>query len=85
MKTFLTKIAMLAMFLLAITCGWAAIIMVFSQPLFNLLLGVVAAFFLLRGFELADKINKFGPYAEQGKEDTDKHADPDFKEGPGEE
>lgn len=63
MKTFLTKIAMLVLFLLAVTCGWAALVMVFPISLYNILLGILAAFFLLRAFELADKINKLGPYS----------------------
>lgn len=64
MNGILSKIAMLAMFLLAVTCAWAAWTMVFHVTLFNILLGILAAFFLLRAFELADKINKLGPYAE---------------------
>jgi hypothetical protein len=63
MNTFLTKIAMLVLFLLAVTFGWAALVMVFPVSLVNMLLGIVAAFFLLRAFELADKINKLGPYS----------------------
>ena len=69
MNTFLTKIAMLVMFLLAVTCAWAALTMVFSISLFNILLGILAAFFLLRAFELADKVNKLGPYSEQDEGD----------------
>ena len=65
MNTFLTKLAMLLMFLLAVTCIWSAVTMVFSISLWNILLGILGAFFLLRGFELADKINKLGPYAEE--------------------
>ena len=42
--------------------------MVFSASLFNILLGILSAFFLLRAFELADKVNKLGPYAEQSKD-----------------
>ncbi len=64
MNTFLTKLAMLGLFLLAVTCGWAALVMVFPISLVNILLGILAAFFLLRAFELADKINKLGPYSE---------------------
>ena len=65
MNTFLTKLAMLLMFLLAVSCFWAALTMAFSISLWNILLGILGAFFLLRGFELADKINKLGPYAEE--------------------
>lgn len=65
MNSFVTKTAMLVLFLLAVTCAWAAFVMVFQVSLFNILLGILAAFFLLRAFELADKINKLGPYAEK--------------------
>lgn len=65
MNSFVTKTAMLVLFLLAVTCAWAAVSMVFQVSLFNILLGILAAFFLLRAFELADKINKLGPYAEK--------------------
>lgn len=71
MNTFLTKLAMLFMFLVAVTLIWSAVTMVFDLSIFNILLGIVGAFFLLRGFELADKINKLGPYAEPEKKDTD--------------
>ena len=67
MNTFLTKFAMLVMFLLAVTCAWAAVTMVFDVSLINILLGIVAVFFLLRGLEFADKINRLGPYAEEGR------------------
>lgn len=60
---------MLAMFLLGVTCTWAAIAMVFNISLYNFLLGVTGAFFFLRGFELADKINKFGSYNDEEEED----------------
>ena len=79
MNTFLTKIAMLVMFLLAVTCGWAALVMVFPVSLYNILLGILAAFFLLRAFELADKINKLGPYSE---EDESQNNDMPPKPGP---
>lgn len=72
MSDILTKVAMLAMFLLAVTCVWAAVTMVFSASLWNIILGVVGVWFLLRAFELADKVNKLGPYAErEGKDDKD--------------
>ena len=64
MNSFFTKLAMLVMFILAVTCGWAAVTMVFPASLFNIILGILAAFFLLRAFELADRVNKLGPYAE---------------------
>ena len=65
MNTFFTKLAMLVFFLLAVTCLWAAFVMAFPASLFNILVGVLGAFFLLRGFELADKVNKLGPYSEE--------------------
>lgn len=64
MNEFLTKLAMLVMFLLAVTVGWAALMMVFPVSLYNVLLGILSAFFFLRAFELADKINKLGPYSD---------------------
>ena len=64
MNRILLKLAMLVFFLLAVTCAWAAMYMVFDASLFNILLGILAAFFLLRGVELADKINHLGPYSE---------------------
>lgn len=67
MNTFFTKLAMLVFFLLAVTCLWAAVSIVFPASLFNILVGVLGAFFLLRGFELADKVNKLGPYNEENK------------------
>jgi uncharacterized membrane protein len=70
MNTILTKLAMLVFFLLAVTCAWAALTVAFKVSLINILLGVVAAFFLLRAFELADKINKLGPYAEQSEQNN---------------
>lgn len=70
MSTFFTKLAMLFMFLLAVTFGWAALTMVFPVSLINILLGIVSAFFLLRAFELADKVNKLGPYADPNDKDT---------------
>lgn len=80
MNTFLAKIAMLALFLLAVTCGWAALMMTFPISLFNILLGILAAFFLLRAFELADKINKLGPYSD--KEDELQENDMPPRPGP---
>lgn len=70
MNSFISKIVMLVMFLLAVSFGWAALTMVFSASLFNILLGILSAFFLLRAFELADKVNKLGPYAEQPEENS---------------
>lgn len=76
MNTFLTKLAMLVLFLLAVTCGWAALVMVFPVSLFNILLGILAAFFFLRAFELADKINKLGPYSDEEDEPQENNMPP---------
>jgi hypothetical protein len=76
MNTFLTKLAMLGLFLLAVTCGWAALVMVFPVSLYNILLGILAAFFCLRAFELADKINKLGPYSDEEDEPQDNNMPP---------
>lgn len=65
MNTFLARLAMLVLFLLAVTCGWTALMIVFPVSLFNILLGILAAFFCLSAFELVDKINKLGPYANE--------------------
>ena len=65
MNSFIAKTAMLVLFLLAVTCAWAAVTMVFQVSLINILLGILAAFFLLRAFDVADKVNKLGPYAEE--------------------
>ena len=85
MNTFFTKLAMLVLFLLAVTCGWAALVMVFPVSLFNILLGILAAFFLLRAFELADKINRLGPYSDEDAQEKNKPTNnPDGgKESPG--
>ena len=79
MNTFLTKLAMLVLFLLSVTFAWAAMTMVFDVSLFNILLGILAAFFLLRAFELADKINKLGPYSDEPEEPKQQ---PPFHRGP---
>jgi hypothetical protein len=63
MKIILAKILMLLMFLLAVTCGWAGLTLSFPASLFNILLGILCLFFLFRGLELVDKINKLGPYS----------------------
>ena len=64
MNSFLTKVATLVMFLLAVICGWSALYMVFSITLWNFLLGILAAFFLFRALELTDRINHYGPHAD---------------------
>ena len=65
MNTFFYKLAMLVMFILAVVCGWSALYMVFDITLWNILLGILAAFFLFRALELTDRINKLGPYSEK--------------------
>ena len=69
MNTFFSKLAMLVFFLGAASCIWAALFTAFPIPLINILLGILGIFLLLRALELADKINKLGPYAER---DVDK-------------
>ena len=81
MNTIVSKLAMLVFFLLAVTCAWAAVTMVFEASLFNILLGILAAFFLLRGCELADKINHLGPYSEPVVENKDKPGIPVTRSG----
>ena len=73
MNTFLTRLAMLVLFLLAVTCGWAALMIVFPVSLFNILLGILAVFFCLRALELTDKINKLGPYSEEEDDPQENH------------
>lgn len=69
MNAFFNKLAMLILFLASVTCGWCAVSIPFPITLVNILLLILAAFFLLRAFELADKINKLGPYAEDKDKD----------------
>lgn len=64
MNSFFTKLAMLILFMLAVTTAWAAVSMTFPASLFNILLGILAAFFLFRALELVDKVNKYGQYYE---------------------
>lgn len=78
MNTFLTKFVMLIFFIVAVVAGWSAFTMVFQASLWNLVLGVVSAFFLFRALELADKINKYGQYAEK-EEDTGNPNQPEEK------
>ena len=63
MNKILLRLAMLIMFVLAIASGWAAFSMTFAASLWNIILGVLAIFFLFRGLELVDKINNLGPHA----------------------
>lgn len=63
MKTFLTKLAILLFFIVAAITGWAAFAMVFPASIFNVLLGVVAIFFITQALDLIDKLNKMGTYS----------------------
>ena len=82
MNSFLTKLAMLLLFSLAVTCVWFAITTSFSLTLYNILLGILGAFFLFRALEIADKVNKFGPYAEK-EEDRPNPQRPGHHNNPG--
>ena len=68
MNTFFYKLAMLVMFILAVASGWFAVYMAFDLPLWNILLGILAVFFLFRALELVDRVNKLGPYNDEGRE-----------------
>lgn len=72
MKSFFIKLAMLVFFILATVFIWAALFMVFPVSLINIILGIVGAFFLLRAFEFADKVNKLGPYSEESVEEDNR-------------
>ena len=85
MESFFTKLAMLVLFLLAVTFGWAALTMVFKVSLVNIILGILATFFLLRALEIADKINKLGPYAEDEDSEPDNEEPRSGKEKSGDE
>jgi hypothetical protein len=85
MESFFTKLAMLVLFLLAVTFGWAALTMVFKVSLVNIILGILATFFLLRALEIADKINKLGPYAEDEDDAPDNEEPRSGKEKSGDE
>ena len=65
MNSILMKLALLTTVLIFITCGWFAFAVDFKIPLFNILLGIVALFFLFRSLELVDIINKLGPHSEE--------------------
>ena len=70
MNTFLSKLAMLAMFIFSVTAGWAALTMTFSATLYNLLLGIISVFFFFRALELVDKLNHYGPHADTKAEEN---------------
>ena len=58
------------MFIAFLVFGWAAISMSFSITLWNLILAVMAGFFLFRALELVDKVNKLGPYAPKDEQEA---------------
>ena len=58
------RLVMLLLFILGAVSGWTALTFVFNVTLWNILLGVVSLFFLLRALEFADIINNFGDYAD---------------------
>ena len=64
-KSIITKLAMLGLFILAASFIWAAIYLTLSYTIWNIIIGLVGLFFLFRGLELADKVNKLGDYAEK--------------------
>ena len=64
-NSIITKLAMLGLFILAATFIWAAVYLSLSYTIWNIIIGLVGVFFLFRGLELADKVNKFGEYAEK--------------------
>ena len=72
----LQKIILLVLFLACVLTGWCAINMVFTLSIWNILLGIVSAFFLFRSLEMADKINKFGPYSEEENNDSNREEEP---------
>ena len=74
LKSFFTKLSMLVLFLAAVVCAYAAVTMVFTTSLWNIILGIVAVFFLFRFLEVADEVNKFGDYAEKDKPSDDADA-----------
>lgn len=67
MKTFLTKLAVLLMLIVAVLTGWAAFAMSFAATIFNLLLGVVSIFFFTQALDLIDKLNKLGSYGPESE------------------
>lgn len=70
MKYFFAKIAMLLLFIIALSCAWVAFTAVFEISLWNIILGLVSVYFLLQALELADYVNQVGRYAKtDGEED----------------
>ena len=72
MKTFLTKLAILLFFIVAAATGWAAFAMVFPASIFNVLLGVVAIFFITQALDLIDKLNKMGAYSPDDQKEPER-------------
>ena len=67
------RLVMLLLFILGVVSGWAALTFVFNVTLWNIILGVLSLFFILRGLEFADIINKFGIYAEPEKKQDEEN------------
>ena len=66
MNKFVSKLVMLLMFILFVLAGWASITMSFQYIIWNILLAIVALFFLFRALERVDRINGLGTYSNQG-------------------
>ena len=75
-NAFLQKVILLVLFLACVLTGWCAINMAFTFSIWNILLGIISAFFLFRSLEMADKINKFGPYNEEENNDSNREEEP---------
>lgn len=75
-NAFLQKVILLVLFLVCVLTGWCAINMAFTLSIWNILLGIISAFFLFRSLEMVDKINKFGPYNEEENKDSDQEKEP---------
>ena len=82
MRTFLLKIAMLFSFLMSAAFGWLAVTMFFDLGLLNILMGIIALFFLFRALEFVDIINHLGPYQDEPEkeEETSGHKEEDTPE-----
>ena len=71
MKNFLTRAAMLVLFLAAVCLMYSAVTLTFSSILWNIVLGIIAFYMFLRSMDLADMLNGYGKYS--NKRDTDEH------------
>ena len=74
MRTFLLKIAMLFSFLMSAAFGWLAVTMFFDLGLLNILMGIIALFFLFRALEFVDIIRtRKNPKTRTNPKRTRKH------------